>query len=679
MSDGSAAHYSMGLGGLALLVLILAANAAFFARMVQVFRLVSLGQGTLGLNRLPERVRDLMVKGFGQSLVLRTPSGIGHALIFWGFFVLTYGTTEGLISSVVHGFSFAWMGPIYPLMNTMQDLFAVLVLFALAAAVWRRLVTRPKRLEASFAHTLDAMIIIGLITLLICAYFGMQAIAPKPGMLVASNMVRILFIGWDPSLGRADFPVAYAVCEWTHNLVVLGFLVYIPYSKHLHIMTALPNLFFRDEHPAGRIDKLDLEDENAESFGVSKISDFSRKELLDLTACTECGRCQEACPAYNTGKPLSPKKVITDLKDHLFHAGPQLLADPPAETGAKLYGDVITEDVLWSCTTCRACEEVCPVEIQPMTKLIKIRQGRVLMEGDLPAEAQNSLRNIENQSNPWGLAQEERGKWAEEMGVKTLAEDADVEYLFYVGCAGSYDQRYLDVTRAFAKLLGAAGVKFGILGAEECCTGDSAKRIGNELLAQAMAQQNVETFKGYGVKKVVTACPHCFNSIKNEFPEYGGDFEVIHHTQLLSELIRDGKLALGAAKAAQETVAYHDSCYLARYNGVADAPRDVIAGSGALPVELERNHELSFCCGAGGGRMWMEETIGKRVNVERAEEAVRTGAETIATACPFCMTMLSDGVKAAEREEDVQQLDVAQILERSIDFAKVADVEDAAE
>ena len=663
MNSEHAATYSMSLGGLGLLVLILAAHGLFLARIAQVFRLVCLGQGTLGLDRLPGRLHDVWVKGFGQSLVLRTPSGIGHAFIFWGFFILTFGTLEGLIAGVVHGFSFAWMGPIYPVMNTLQDVFAVLVLGALAAAAWRRLVSRPKRLETDFAHTLDAMLIIGLITLLIVAYFGMQAIAPKPGMLVVSHMIRVAFIGWDASLGRADFPTAYLAFEWMHNLVVLGFLVYIPFSKHLHIITSLPNLFFREAHAPGRIDKLDLEDERADHFGVVRISDFSRKELLDLTACTECGRCQEACPAYNTGKPLSPKKVITDLKAHLFHVGPTLLANPAAEPAQALYGDVIAEDVLWSCTTCRACEEVCPVEIQPMTKLIKIRQARVLMEGDFPAEAQGALRNVETQSNPWGLPQEERGKWAEEMGVKTLAENAEVEYLFYVGCAGSYDQRYLNVTRAFAKLLGAAGVKFGVLGAEECCTGDSAKRIGNELLAQTMAQQNVDTFKGYGVKKVVTACPHCFNSIKNEFPDYGGEFEVIHHTQLLSQLIRDGKLGLTSAKAPEppSPIAYHDSCYLARYNGVEDAPREVLQGAGAHTAELPRNREHSFCCGAGGGRMWMEENIGKRVNVERAEEAVATGAATIATACPFCMTMLSDGVKQTARP-DTPVRDIAEVL-----------------
>lgn len=659
MNDYPGAHYHMSVGGLALLVIFLFANAVFLFRVTRVFQYVCLGQGTLGVDRLPGRIRDVLVKGFGQSLVLRTASGWGHAFIFWGFFVLTFGTTEGLISSILQGFSFSFLGPIYPIMNTLQDVFAVLVLGALAVAAYRRLVIRPKRLETNLEHLLDALLIISLITVLIVAYFGMQVIEPRPGALFFSKMLRAIFLGAYSTVGRADMPGAYDLFEWTHNLVVLAFLVYIPFSKHLHIVTSLPNLFFREEHEAGRIDKVDLENENADHFGVIKITDFSRKELLDLTACTECGRCQEACPAYNTGKPLSPKRVITDLKEHLFHEGELLLSDPTAETSVPLYGGVIAEDVLWSCTTCRACEEVCPVEIQPMTKLIKIRQGRVLMEGDFPVEAQGALRNIENQANPWGLPQEERGKWAEDLGVATLAENADVEYLFYVGCAGSYDQRYVNVTRAFAKILQAAGVRFGILGAEECCTGDSAKRIGNELLAQAMAQQNVETMQGYGVKKIVTACPHCFNSIKNEFPQYGGEFETIHHTQLLAELIRDGRISLTGGNSGH--VAYHDSCYLARYNGVAEEPREAIGAAAGAPLELPRNREQSFCCGAGGGRMWMEEHIGKRVNVERAEEAVRTGAETIATACPFCMTMLSDGVKETPKPE-TKVRDIAELI-----------------
>lgn len=637
-----------------LLILIIAAHAVFFHRLWQVYRWVNLGQDTLGLDALPRRITDLAVKGFGQKLVLRKPAGLGHAFIFWGFFVLTFGTIEGLLSGLFPAFSFASLGPIYWFMNTSQDFFGALVLIAIGAALWRRLVTKPKRLEGPFSHTLDALIILGLITVLIVAFYGLQVVNPKPGFTPIADAIRGLTVG-DAPVGKDAHPFAYGFFHWVHNLVVLGFLAYIPYSKHLHVVTALPNLFFREERIKGRIKNLDLEDENAEQFGILKITDFTAKELLDLTACTECGRCQEACPAYNTGKPLSPKKVVLDLKAHLFREGPALLKDPTAEPKEALYGDVITENVLWSCTSCFACEEACPVEIQPMTKLIGIRQGRVLMEGDFPEEAQGALRNVETQSNPWGLPQSERAQWAEGLGVKTLAEDQDVEYLFFVGCAGSYDQRYQKVTVAFSKLLQQAGVKFGILGEEECCTGDSAKRIGNEMLAQELAMQNVETMKGYGVKKIVTACPHCFNSIKSEFPQVGGDFEVIHHTQLLQELIAAGKLK--PTEESGDATTYHDSCYLARYNDVTEAPRALLGNL----TEMERNRENGFCCGAGGGRMWMEETIGTNVNAERAKEAIATGAKTVATACPFCMTMLTDGVKK-DGHEDVAVKDVAEVL-----------------
>lgn len=653
----------MSVSGGVLIVLIVAAHVAFFVRILHIYKLINLGQGTLAVDDLGRRVNDLVVKGFLQSLVLRKPSGIGHAFIFWGFFVLTYGTTEGLIAGVIHGFTFDFMGPFYPFMNFWQDIFAVLVAGALFVAIYRRAIVKPRRLEGDLSHQLDAYIIVSLILILILAFFGMRVIVPKPGFTPFTDFIRTV-TGVQPA---SEPTTMWYVFDWIHNAVVLGFLVYIPYSKHIHVLGALPNLFFRQKRVIGAIEPLDLEDEEAETFGVTNITEFSRKDLLDLFACTECGRCQEACPAYATGKPLSPKKVILDLKDYLLEVGPEFLKDPKAQPEKALFRDTLEADVLWACTTCRACEEVCPVEITPMTKIIKVRQACVLMEGDFPEESQGALRNIENQSNPWGLAQEERDKWAEGMDVKRLSEDSDVEYLFFVGCAGSYDQRYQEVTKAFVKILNEAGVSFGILGQEEMCTGDSAKRIGNDMLAQTLIQTNVETFNGYGVKKVVTACPHCFNTIKNEFPQFGGEYEVVHHTDLINDLIKSGKLKLKGQNGGGKTT-YHDSCYLGRYNNVLDQPRDAIkAATGGDVVEMGRTRINSFCCGAGGGRMWMEEHIGTSINVNRTKEALDTGADTVAVACPFCMTMISDGVKSHGKQDEVAVKDVAEIVAESLE------------
>jgi len=651
-------------------LLVIAAHAVFLWRLNLIYRLVNLGQGTLGLDEIPGRMKDLAVKGFGQKLVIREPSGWWHFFIFWGFFVLTFGTVEGLIRGLIgHDFTWAFLGPIYAFMNTMQDFFATIVMVAIVMALYRRFVIRPKRLEGPLSHQLDALIILGLIAGLIVCFFGMSVLFHRPGFTPMTWLLQSIFAGGNRGAATIEEAgTAFFVFEWIHNLVVLGFLVYIPFSKHVHVITALPNLFFREPRNKGRINKLNLEDENATSFGVVKFTDFTAKELLDVMSCTECGRCQENCPAYNTGKPLSPKKVVLDIKEHMLHDGPALLKNKDAEPAHKLYGDIIEHDVLWACTSCRACEEVCPVEIQPMTKLLKIRQSRVLMEGDFPEEAQLALRNIEGQSNPWNLPQSTRGDWAKDQNVPLMSEKPDAEYLWFVGCAGSYDQRYIKVSQALAKVLNTAGVNYAILGAEESCTGDSAKRIGNEMLAQTLAQTNVEVFNSYGVKKVITSCPHCFNSIKNEFPDYGGNYEVIHHTDLIQQLIKDGKIKPDAAKAANGKVTYHDSCYLGRYNDIVDSPRNVLAeATGAQNyVEMDRSGYKSFCCGAGGGRMWMEEKIGTSVNGNRTAEALATGATTITTACPFCMTMLTDGVKAAGKTETVQVRDLAEIVADTI-------------
>lgn len=639
-----------------LVVLIVAAHAIFFRRLYNIYRWIELGQGHLPWGDLPRRFADLAIKGFGQSLVIRTPSGWFHAFIFWGFFVLTVGTLEGLLEGIFPGFSFAFLGPGYWLLNTMMELFAVLVMVSLAASLYRRFVIKPRRLEGPRSHKVDALIIIGLIAALIVAYFGLSITEAKPGFTPVADALRGVLLG-----GEGEWPFAHDGFLWAHNLIVLAFLAYIPYSKHLHIITALPNLFFRERRIRGRIDRLNLEDETAESYGIVRITDYSKKDLLDVAACTECGRCQEACPAYNTGKALSPKKVVLDLKEYLFQEGPRLLKDPKAEPLRKLYPEVITPEVLWACTTCLACEEVCPVEIRPMSKLIGIRHAAVLMEGDFPEEAQNTLRNIENQGNPWGLPQEERARWAEGLGVPAMAEGPEVEYLFFAGCAGAYDQRYVRVAQALTKLLQHAGVRFGILGNEEVCNGDPAKRVGNDYLAQAMAQQNVDTMNGYGVKKVLTSCPHCFNAIRNEFPQYGGNFEVMHHTQLIADLLKQGRIKTGTA-GAEGGITYHDSCYLARYNDIEESPRAALASTGTALKEMPRHEEHGFCCGAGGGRMWMEEREGTPINAERAREAIATGATTIATACPFCMTMLNDGVARHGKAQDVHVKDVAEIL-----------------
>ncbi|TET14304.1 MAG: 4Fe-4S dicluster domain-containing protein, partial [Dehalococcoidia bacterium] len=457
---------------------------------------------------------------------------------------------------------------------------------------------------------------------------------------------------------------------WFHSLLVFGAIVYIAlaFPKLTHIVVAPVNAFFRSTMPKGALRTIELEE--AETFGAANIQDFTFKDLLDLDSCTRCGRCQDNCPAYLSGKPLSPKKVVQDLKALLTERGPVLLGskagDNPGENGRQMIGDVILEDEIWACTTCRACHEQCPVFIEPINKIIEMRRNLVLEQTQFPETAMGALRSMEQRGHPWRGTMATRTDWADGLNVKQLSEDSNVDVLFWVGCTAALEERNMNVAKAVAKVLQAAGVSFGILGTEENCCGEPARRIGNEYLFQMLAQQNIETLKGYGVKKIVTACPHGFNTIKNEYPQFGGSFEVWHHTEFIAELLKQGKIPL--ARSLDKKITYHDSCYLGRYNEIYKQPRQILrAVTGASPAEMEHRMSKGLCCGGGGGRIWMEEQIGRRMNQIRTEEAIKTNAEVLASACPFCIQMFEDAIKAVEAEGTLKAMDVAEIIAQAIE------------
>ncbi|MBI4240401.1 MAG: (Fe-S)-binding protein, partial [Candidatus Rokubacteria bacterium] len=450
---------------------------------------------------------------------------------------------------------------------------------------------------------------------------------------------------------------------WSHAVIHLAFLVWLPYSKHLHIMAAPFNVFFAPLTPKGEFPGLDLE--KAETFGVGTIAGFTWKDLFDLYNCTECGRCTSGCPANVSGKQLDPKLLILDLQAHLLEAAPRLLGkggDGHAEK--PMVGEVITDNVLWACTTCRWCVEACPVFIDHVPKIIDMRRHLVLTESRFPEELKPTFRNLENNGNPWQMSWQSRADWAKDLGVKLMAEAGQAEYLYWVGCYGSFDERNKKVARAVVKLLRAAGVDFAILGTEEKCTGEPARRAGHEYLFQALAQENIETLKRYRFQTIVTACPHCFNTLKNEYPQFDGTFEVLHHSEAIQQLLADGRLRTTAE--FEDVVTFHDPCYLGRYNDRYEAPRDVLqAVPGLRLLEMERSRDRSFCCGAGGGHMWFEEVAGGRINHARTDQALQTGARTIATACPFCTVMFEDGVGARSSKEPTRVLDIAEVVEQS--------------
>ena len=647
-------------GGAILLALAILGFGAFFWRAWRLYRYMRLGRDEARIDHPWRRLRDELVVYLGQRKLLKRPyyvRGIAHAFIFWGFLIITIGTIDLLIDGIV-GFHVPGIGS--ALFAWTIDIFAVLVLASIAVAAARRAYFPPPRMHVAR----DGYVILGLIGLLMVTLLVFEGAGKSAGLLekgytappIAGALLGSIF---SHDAAGIVFPVAW----WTHVVTVLAFAAYLPQSKHLHIVTTLPNVFFRKQTPRGQLSLIE-DIENQETFGAASLRDLSWKQLLDGYTCTECGRCSDNCPALATGKPLDPQRIVLDVRDQLLRDGPKLLAEAQGEIPSPAHFSETKPEELWACTTCAACVEACPVTIEHIDKIVDMRRYLALMEGAAPPEAQRAMTNIERAGNPWGEPRETRGDWAKELGVPTYTEKPDAEWLYFVGCAASVDRRNQKVARALVQVLRAAGVSFAILGTEETCNGDPARRIGNEYLWQVQAQQNIETFKKYGVRKVIASCPHCFNTIANEYPQLGGSYEVVHALQLVDRLIAEGKLKVGRGMA--EAVAYHDPCYLGRHNGVYDAPRAVLdAVPGVQRMEIEPYHrERGFCCGAGGGRMWMEEKVGQRVNHRRIEQllAINSGATKVASGCPFCLIMLEEGVGAKGVQEQIKPVDVLELV-----------------
>lgn len=664
------------------------------------FEFIKLGKKVEFDNRVKERLEKVWVNVFGQKKLLKDKkSGIIHVMFFYGFILVQFGAIDFIWKGLKPG-SHLPLGPLYSGFTFFQEIVTLMILVAVVWAFHRRYMEKLVRLKRGFKNGLVLLFIGGLMLSVLVGngmgiiWHGHEGSWTEP--------IASLIAGAFGGIGETASVVIFYIAWWIHLLFLLAFLVYVPQSKHAHLIAGPANVYFNRLENPGKLKKIDFEDETQESFGVGKIEDFTQHQLIDLYACVECGRCTNMCPATGTGKMLSPMDLIVKLRDHLTNHGAAVTQKQPwvptfafsgtkgnqialaaAGAGAQesaaglayspsLIGEVITEEEIWACTTCRNCEDQCPVMNEHVDKIIDLRRYLVLTEGKMDADAQRAMTNIERQGNPWGLNRKQREDWREarpDVIVPTVKEmkkaGEEFEYLFWVGSMGSYDNRSQKIALSFAKLMNEAGVTFAILGNKEKNSGDTPRRLGNEFLFQELATKNIEEFVDAGVTKIVTIDPHAYNIFKNEYPDFGLTAEVYHHTEILYELVRDGKLK--PQFEVNETITFHDSCYLGRYNDVYDPPREILkAIPGVKLVEMERNRETGMCCGAGGGLMWMEEETGNRINVTRTEQAIAVGPSIISSGCPYCLTMLSDGTKAKEVEEKIGTYDVAEILEKAI-------------
>jgi Fe-S oxidoreductase len=652
----------------ALALSLLIAGGLFTRRALLLFRLIRAGKAAPRFDDLPARAKAEAVVVIGQSKLLqRLGPGLMHAVIFWGFLVLFPTILIAMIGAVDPHATLPWLGA-QGWYSLMVDAFAVLVFAGVIAAFYIRKVQRPKRFAGSHRGEADLILawIAGIVTSLLLWHASQISLGlndyPREWAPVSNLISHVLSGPWVTVLER--------VAVWAHVLLILGFLVYLPYSKHLHILVAAVNVFFGRTRARGRLEPVVFEkpgmaDEEVR-FGTASVRDMTWKQMVDTMSCTECGRCQDVCPAYATGKALSPKLLIMAMRDQLMAEGPKMLAEG-AYAPPPMVPNAVTDDIVWDCVTCGACVRECPVGIEHIDHVIDLRRNLVMVESRFPDEAGTMLRDVDRASNPWGKAQADRTAWAEGLGVRVLKPgDPAPDVLFWVGCAPAFDDRARKGAISTAKLMLAAGVDFAILGPRESCTGDPARRMGDEYTYQRLAKQNIETLNESKVRRIVTTCPHCFNTIGNEYPDFGGRFEVVHHTEFLAELVREGKLE---PLAQDRAITYHDSCYLARHNDVRSQPRELVAAVGK-PVEMPRHGVRTFCCGAGGARMWMEEKRGRPINQERVREAAATGADTLAVACPFCTVMLDDGVR--ETGAKLQVIDLATLLAEAVERHRAA-------
>lgn len=636
------------------------------------------------------RIKRVIVSALFQKRLMKRKkerfSGWLHAFIFWGFWILSLRSLTLIGEGFQTGFHLPLLGPEFIsgyIYLFLKDLTEALILLTVFTMMVRRKLSFSKRLE----NTKEAWLILILITLLMISDFIYDA---SRFAQIKQNITTNLPFYNNPNFGEeflwtpfANFAtqlipeasteslyIIMAASYWFHIVCLLAFLCLLPFGKHFHIITAIPNLYFKNPNRIHEpIQLLDLEDEKSweeESLGINHIHQLSWKQGLDLYSCTECGRCKDVCPTHATGSNLNLKNCNDRLKKELKENSQRIIKKSDLKNSKQLIGDVITKEDLWSCTTCAACESACPVGIEQVPRIISMRQGQLLMAESYPKELNSSFKGLERHGNPWGIAYDKRADWAKGLGVKTLAENSDVDYLFWVGCSGSFDQRSQKVAKAVVKILQQANISFGILGVEEKCTGDYARRVGNEMLYQMMAAENIEKLNRYGVKKIITFCPHCLNTLSNDYPQMGGQYTVIHHSQFIWGLIQQGKLSI--KKEKKEPLTYHDPCYLGRYNNIYQPPREIINQITQTPVvELPRHGQESFCCGAGGGKMWMEENLPEQINTNRAKEISDSGLRQIALGCPFCLTMIEDGVKTIGKDETLQAMDIAEIVAEALE------------